>query len=159
MFPSVGSISIPADVPHFRPSGSLPQFAVTFGAGFGRPSPVIGFPITVTGAVAGAVADSGEHPMMRPSMLASNVGVRIRSEDMAVSLWRSRCNVLPARSRLTGPIPIDGQRRIRGDLQRRAMVIAVVAIRVQRVLAHPLDDLQRAFLAIDVGQANVGLME
>src|SRR5215813_10513185 len=36
-------MSIPADVPHFRPAGSSPQLRVTFGAGLGRPSPVIGF--------------------------------------------------------------------------------------------------------------------
>src|SRR5688572_20786723 len=41
--PSFGSISRPADVPHVRPAGSSPQFLVTFGAGFGNPSPVIGF--------------------------------------------------------------------------------------------------------------------
>src|SRR5262245_21926384 len=43
MLPSFGSTSIPADVPHFRPAGSSPQLRVTFGAGFGRPSPVMGF--------------------------------------------------------------------------------------------------------------------
>src|SRR6185503_11766718 len=43
MFPSLGSTSRPADVPHFRPAGSSPQFFVTFGAGLGSPSPVIGF--------------------------------------------------------------------------------------------------------------------
>src|SRR4029078_5344764 len=41
-FPSRGSISMPADVPHVRPAGSWPQLRVTFGAGFGSPSPVIG---------------------------------------------------------------------------------------------------------------------
>ena len=34
---------MPAVVPHFRPAGSWPQLRVTFGAGFGSPSPVIGF--------------------------------------------------------------------------------------------------------------------
>ena len=35
-------MSRPADVPHLRPAGSSPQLRVTFGAGFGSPSPVIG---------------------------------------------------------------------------------------------------------------------
>src|SRR3954463_12429287 len=43
MLPSFGSMSMPADVPHLRPAGSSPQLRVTFGAGFGRPSPVTGF--------------------------------------------------------------------------------------------------------------------
>ena len=43
MWPSFGSMSRPADVPHFRPAGSSPQLRVTFGAGFGSPSPVMGF--------------------------------------------------------------------------------------------------------------------
>src|SRR3954465_7133631 len=43
MLPSFGSMSMPADVPHLRPAGSSPQLRVTFGAGFGSPSPVIGF--------------------------------------------------------------------------------------------------------------------
>ena len=43
MCPSFGSISTPADVPHFRPAGSSPQLRVTFGAGLGSPSPVMGF--------------------------------------------------------------------------------------------------------------------
>src|SRR5215208_218435 len=43
MLPSFGSTSSPAEVPHLRPAGSSPQLRVTFGAGFGSPSPVIGF--------------------------------------------------------------------------------------------------------------------
>src|ERR1044072_7422127 len=43
MLPSIGSTSMPADVPHLRPAGSSPQLRVTFGAGFGNPSPVMGF--------------------------------------------------------------------------------------------------------------------
>src|SRR5215212_3103682 len=42
MLPSFGSTSRPADVPHLRPAGSSPQLRVTFGAGFGSPSPVTG---------------------------------------------------------------------------------------------------------------------
>src|SRR5262245_40125947 len=43
MWPSFGSTSRPAEVPHLRPAGSSPQLRVTFGAGFGSPSPVMGF--------------------------------------------------------------------------------------------------------------------
>src|SRR5690349_2134036 len=82
MFPSVGSISIPADVPHFRPSGSWPQFACTTGAGFGRPSPVIGFPAaTVVLAAPDLASESGEHPLSRNTQ-ASTVDIRTRGEDM-----------------------------------------------------------------------------
>src|SRR4051794_5883325 len=55
--PSFGSMSMPADVPHLRPAGSSPQLRVTFGAGFGRPSPVIGF---ATAAAACADTDGPE---------------------------------------------------------------------------------------------------
>src|SRR5512145_1996150 len=92
---------------------------------------------------------------------AAGAGVRKPPGDEATGRIRLSVGAvrLPARGRLTGPVRIDGQRRIGGDLQRRAMVIAVVAVRVEGVLAHPLDDLQRAGLAIDVGQADIGLME
>src|SRR5262245_45515508 len=43
MWPSFGSTSRPAEVPHLRPAGSSPQLRVTFGAGFGSPSPEMGF--------------------------------------------------------------------------------------------------------------------
>jgi len=39
------------------------------------------------------------------------------------------------------------------------MVVAVISIPIESVFTHPHDDLQRAFLAVDVGEANVGLME
>src|SRR5262245_58107975 len=90
MLPSVGSISMPADVPHFLPSGSLPQFGVVTGTGFGSPAPVIGFPITI----ALAVPESGEHPASRAKMEAKSVKVRTgrkdMGEDMVASLSRSR---------------------------------------------------------------------
>ena len=44
MCPSFGSISMPAVDPHSLPEGNSPQLAITVGAGFGRPSPVIGLP-------------------------------------------------------------------------------------------------------------------
>src|SRR4029077_18463587 len=37
-------MSMPAVVPQERPAGSWPQLRATFGAGFGNPSPVTGFP-------------------------------------------------------------------------------------------------------------------
>src|SRR5262245_25741544 len=37
-------MSMPAVVPHCRPAGNWPQLRETVGAGFGRPSPVIGLP-------------------------------------------------------------------------------------------------------------------
>jgi hypothetical protein len=39
------------------------------------------------------------------------------------------------------------------------MVVAVISIPIESVFTHPKDDLQRAFLAVDVGEANVGLMK
>src|SRR5215218_10271740 len=59
MLPSFGSTSSPADVPHLRPAGSSPQLRVTLGAGFGRPSPVIGlatFPWAEVGTFGPALA-------------------------------------------------------------------------------------------------------
>src|SRR5215470_10631006 len=55
MLPSMGSTSMPAVVPHFRPDGSRPQFRVTTGAGFGSPSPVIGLPVVVRSAFDAAI--------------------------------------------------------------------------------------------------------
>src|SRR5262252_8543765 len=63
MLPSMGSTSIPAVVPHFRPDGSRPQFRVTTGAGFGSPSPVIGLPVVVRSAFDVAVCAWARVPM------------------------------------------------------------------------------------------------
>jgi hypothetical protein len=38
-------------------------------------------------------------------------------------------------------------------------MVAVISIPVESVFTHPKDDLQRAFLAVDVGEANIGLMK
>jgi hypothetical protein len=38
-------------------------------------------------------------------------------------------------------------------------VVAVISIPIESVLTHPKDDLQSAFLAVDVGEAKVGLMK
>ena len=60
---------------------------------------------------------------------------------------------------LSWPSGSDWQRWIGCDLKIRAVVIAVISIPIESVLTHPKEDLQRAFLAVDVGEANVGLMK
>jgi hypothetical protein len=39
------------------------------------------------------------------------------------------------------------------------VVVAVISIPIESVFTHPKEDLQRAFLAVDVGEAKVGLMK
>src|SRR5687767_13379906 len=62
MLPSLGSMSMPALVPHCRPAGSSPQFLVTFGVGFGNPSPVMklaareGFACSVDAVIPAAIS-------------------------------------------------------------------------------------------------------
>src|SRR5437016_3431856 len=60
---------------------------------------------------------------------------------------------------LSWPSSIDWQRWVGRDLKVRAVVVAVISIPIESVFTHPKDDLQRAFLAVDVGEANVGLMK
>jgi len=60
---------------------------------------------------------------------------------------------------LSWPSGIDWQRWVGRDLKVRAVVVAVISIPIESVFTHPKDDLQRAFLAVDVGEANVGLMK
>jgi hypothetical protein len=60
---------------------------------------------------------------------------------------------------LSWPSHIDWQRWVGRDLKVRAVVVAVISIPIESVFAHPKDDLQRAFLAVDVGEANIGLMK
>ena len=67
--------------------------------------------------------------------------------------------VLSTCAGLSRPSHIDWQRWVGRDLKVRAVVIAVISVPIESVFAHPKDDLQRAFLAVDVGEANVGLME
>src|SRR6476646_11666642 len=86
ILPSFGSISIPADVPHLRPAGSSPQLRVTFGAGLGRPSPVMklaAFAEAAGGAVA-AVAPVPAFPQAARKSAAQvlNAGSRNRGVDM-----------------------------------------------------------------------------
>src|SRR5215813_6983216 len=87
MLPSFGSTSRPADVPQLRPAGSSPQLRVTFGAGFGSPSPVIGF-----AAFAADCADNVErelgmaYAVNRKSAQAPNMEIRIRGVGMTPPL-------------------------------------------------------------------------
>ena len=48
------------------------------GAGFGKPSPVIGLPMTIVLAT----PESGEHPVSRTKTEAHSMEVRTRAEDM-----------------------------------------------------------------------------
>ena len=88
MCPSIGAMSIPAVEPHSRPSGSVPQFAVTVGAGFGSPSPVIGLPVGIAGgsAVASGASDSDAQPASRNTVQTNNTDFTARNDDMATSL-------------------------------------------------------------------------
>src|SRR5256885_9633852 len=89
MMPSLGSMSRPADVPHLRPAGSSPQLRVTFGAGFGSPSPVIGFPAFAADC-ADSVADGVRRESVRLYAVSrrtaqANVEESIRDLGMTVS--------------------------------------------------------------------------
>ena len=75
MCPSIGSMSIPAVVPHSLPSGRSPQFVVTVGFGFGRPSPVTGLPI-----VAGL--PDGAHPASRAVAQVRNADAWSLDDDI-----------------------------------------------------------------------------
>ena len=73
--------------------------------------------------------------------------------------WVMPRPILSTGAGLSWPSGIDWQRRVRRDLKVRAVVVAVISIPIESVFTHPKDDLQRAFLAVDVGEANVGLMK
>ena len=60
---------------------------------------------------------------------------------------------------MSWPSRIDRQRRVGPNLDVRAVVVAMVFVAIETVLSHPLDDLQNALVAIDVGEADVGLMK
>src|SRR5258705_5593878 len=85
MFPSFGSTSRPADVPHFRPAGSSPQLRVTFGAGFGSPSPVMGFVTFVAPCAHNVFEPSPQliEAVKTKTTQAPNVESRIRGVGMA----------------------------------------------------------------------------
>src|SRR5437870_7575935 len=94
MLPSFGSRSSPADVPHFRPAGSSPQLRVTLGAGFGNPSPVIGFATLLACADTVAAAPEWTYAVSRPIAHAPNMGNRNRGLSITPprgtrGLWRN----------------------------------------------------------------------
>ncbi len=81
---------MPADVPHLRPAGSVPQFLVTVGAGFGMPTPEMGLPAAITvatGAAAGAAgAGAWPHPVSSVAAQVQRVASAANEErvdDMA----------------------------------------------------------------------------
>src|SRR4029434_325472 len=83
MLPSFGSTSSPADVPHLRPAGSSPQLRVTFGAGFGSPSPVIGFAAFAADCADNVARESRVlYAVSRKRAQAPNVEIRIRGVGM-----------------------------------------------------------------------------
>src|SRR4051812_25426865 len=85
MLPSFGSRSSPADVPHLRPAGSSPQLRVTFGAGFGSPSPVMGLPVFAADWADTAVEPDWRYAVSTTSAQAPNAtnGIRGLSIIMA----------------------------------------------------------------------------
>src|SRR5689334_1243852 len=92
MLPSFGSMSSPADVPHLRPAGSSPQLRVTFGAGFGSPSPVTGF---------GAFDCAESVSIATPH--APIVAIRTLDFDMAIPLCETVTGLLPQKVPSRGP--------------------------------------------------------
>src|SRR6266545_1841473 len=76
-------MSRPADVPHLRPAGSSPQLRVTFGAGFGSPSPVIGFATFAADCADNVARESGLlYAVNRKTAQAPIVEIRIRGVVM-----------------------------------------------------------------------------
>ena len=55
------------------------------------------------------------------------------------------------------PSAVDGLCRVRGDLDSRAVMVRIPAGNVVSVIGHELDDLQRAFRAINIRQFDVSL--
>jgi len=85
-------MSTPADVPHLRPAGSSPQFRVTFGAGFGSPSPVIGLgTFTALGCANAAASETASVYVINwktaPIANAASTGFSV---DMALLVIESR---------------------------------------------------------------------
>ena len=69
-------------MPHLRPAGSSPQFLVTFGAGFGSPSPVMGF-ATFDCADSVALVPEWLYAVNRKTAQAAKAESRILNVDMA----------------------------------------------------------------------------
>src|SRR5262245_19247127 len=92
--PSSGSMSTPAVVPQVRPAGSWPQFLVTFGAGFGNPSPVAGLPAAVDAVESGAAVarspDPPPHAVRRNVPPATTTMCAIRDMDIGLLEFERR---------------------------------------------------------------------
>ena len=56
-----------------------------------------------------------------------------------------------------GPAIIDRLCRVCRDLQIRTVMVRVIAIAIQSMFRHELNNLQRALRAVDVGNIDVGL--
>src|SRR5262249_4673702 len=98
----------------------------------------------------------------RPGRL---IGVLKMAQSSDCAIPRVHAGLVDARpilstcAALSRPSGIDWQRWVGRDLKVRAVVVAVISIPIESVFTHPKQDLQRAFLAVDVGEANVGLMK
>src|SRR5712671_5293722 len=108
-----------------------------------------------------ALSPGGRPPRIRypQTCLSGNERRRI-----ALILPTHRCTgrcrpILSTCGGLSWPGGSDWQCWVGRYLDVRAVVVAVISIPIESVLAHPKDDLQRAFLAVDVGEPNVGLMK
>src|SRR6187399_817958 len=125
-------------------------------------------------ALASAVPLSTTSPLMsRRRSYPRGIFSGLRTN--AVTLWpassacaTSCCPVPPVAPRISSftsirfggrrpPSRIERLRGIRRDLQIGAVMVGVAARVVVAVLGHPLHDLQRALLAADVRQLDVGL--
>src|SRR3954468_5392179 len=119
MLPSFGSMSMPADVPHLRPAGSSPQLRVTFGAGFGSPSPVIGLAVFAAACAASdAPASELTSAVSSSTAQAPIVGTRgvMTSPRKVTRDYRSTGGLFCARSGCDWDQPHLLQRRA-GDIQ------------------------------------------
>src|SRR3954464_6935923 len=89
----------------------------------------------------------------RPRLPLGNWRRRARFTDAPLN------RILPTCAGLSGPSGIDWQRWVGRDLEVGAVMVAVISIPIEGVFTHPKDDLQRAFIAVDVREAKVGLMK
>src|SRR6516164_4260523 len=130
-----------------------------------------GLPLRIMSARGGAavMAETGAGAMSEAHCAARQLG---RSADGcapngAIKRLRhstdARCpdarSILSTCAALSWPSGIDWQGWVGCDLNARAVVVAVISIPIEGVFTHPKEDLQRAFLAVDVGEAKVRLMK
>src|SRR5712671_1526287 len=73
--------------------------------------------------------------------------------------WLLHISTEPTTSTFGWPLFVDWLRRVRCNLHLRAVVIREITGIVNAVLGHELYDLERAPLAIDIGQHNVRFPE